>query len=231
MTELKVDWCSYQAAKYAVEHWHYSRRMPAGRNVYIGVWESGEFIGAVLFGLGSGSSTNGKRYGLASSHEMAELTRVALREHKAPVSQIVAQAIRLVKKQSPGLRLLISMADPAQGHVGAIYQAMNWVYTGVTKPDVLYFSRGEWVHHRTATSRGSAKGLPSKKLPPKHRYLYPLDRAMRRQIEPLRKPYPKREPCGQSVEGDTASDQEAGAGSIPAARSTDFTHIEPERVE
>jgi hypothetical protein len=26
----------------------------------------------------------------------------------------------------------------------------------------------------------------------KHRYLYPLDDAMRKQIEPLRKPYPKR---------------------------------------
>jgi hypothetical protein len=26
----------------------------------------------------------------------------------------------------------------------------------------------------------------------KHRYLYPLDAAMRAQIEPLRKPYPKR---------------------------------------
>jgi len=189
---LKLDWCTYEAAKYAVEHWHYSRRMPAGRNVYIGVWEAGVFIGCVLFGMGSGNSTNGEAYGLARTHEMAELTRVALRRHDAPVSRIVAIALRMLKRQSPGIRLVISMADPAQGHVGAIYQAGNWVYTGETKPDVLYFSRGEWVHHRTATRRGSAKGLPSRRLPPKHRYLMPLDAAMRKRIEPLRRPYPKR---------------------------------------
>lgn len=23
--ELRLDWCSYQAAKYAVEYWHYSQ--------------------------------------------------------------------------------------------------------------------------------------------------------------------------------------------------------------
>ena len=24
---LKLDWCSHEAAKYAVEHWHYSKRI------------------------------------------------------------------------------------------------------------------------------------------------------------------------------------------------------------
>ena len=47
--DLRVDWCDYQAAKYAVMHWHYSKAMPAGRNVYLGVWESNRFVGAVLF--------------------------------------------------------------------------------------------------------------------------------------------------------------------------------------
>jgi len=212
--DLRVDWCSYQAAKYAVEHWHYSRVMPAGRNVYIGAWEDGVFVGCVMFGMGSGNSTNGNRYGLKKSHEMAELTRIALCQHKTNVSQIVAKGIKLLKQQSPDLRLLISMADPAAGHIGAIYQAGNWIYTGETKPDVMYFSRGEWRHHRTVTSRGSARGLLSKPLPPKHRYLYPLDRAMRRKIAPLAKPYPKR---GPSVEGDTLPQTESDVRSIGAA--------------
>lgn len=210
--DLQVDWCSHEAAKFAVEKWHYSHTMPAGRNVYIGVWEDGRFIGTVLFGMGSGNSTNGTRYGLSSSHEMAELTRVALTKHESPVSKIVAVAIRMLKKQSPDLRLLISMADPLQGHIGGIYQAGNWIYTGATKPDVLYFSRGEWVHHRTATSRGSARGLPSRPLPPKHRYLYPLDDAMRKQIEPLRQPYPKREQAAGAA--DVAPDDQSGEGGL-----------------
>ena len=40
---LKLGWCSYAAAKYAVEHWHYSKVMPSGKAVYIGVWEEAEF--------------------------------------------------------------------------------------------------------------------------------------------------------------------------------------------
>lgn len=211
---LRLDWCSHQAAKYAVEHWHYSRRMPAGRNVYIGVWEDDRFIGCVLFGMGSGNSTNGTRYGLSRTHEVAELTRVALTAHKSPVSRIVAVALRLLRKQSPGVRLIISMADPVQGHVGGIYQAGGWTYTGETKPDVQYFSNGEWVHHRTATSRGSAKGLPSRPLPPKHRYLYPLDDAMRAQIAPLAKPYPKRPRAG-SIGGDALPFHGGEGGSTP----------------
>jgi len=92
------------------------------------------------------------------------------------------------------------MADPAHGHNGAIYQAGNWIFTGVTKPDVQYFSHGKWVHHRTATARGSVKGLPSRPLPGKYRYLMPLDDEMKKQIEPLRKPYPKRDK--QAIGGD-----------------------------
>lgn len=189
---LHLDWCSYQAAKYAVTNWHYSKTMAAGRNIYIGVWEDGAFIGCIIFGVGSGNATNGRRWGLSRSHEMAELTRVALKEHKSKVTRIISVALAMVKRQSPNLRLIVSMADPLHGHIGAIYQGGNWIYTGLTKPDVLYLSRGKYVHHRTATSRGSAKGLPCKPLPPKHRYLYPLDDEMRKQIEPLKKPYPKR---------------------------------------
>jgi hypothetical protein len=199
---LRLDWCSHEAAKYAVEKWHYSGRLSKARNVYLGVWERSAFIGVVVFGIGSGNVTNGHRYGLARTSQVAELTRVALRSHNAPVSRIVAIALRMLKRQSPGIRLVVSMADPAQGHVGAIYQAGGWLYTGQTKPDVEYFCNGQWVHHRTATSRRSAAGLPSRPVPPKHRYLMPLDAVMRAQLTPLAKPYPKRLPGRPRLESE-----------------------------
>ncbi len=169
----------------------------------------------MVFGLGSGNATNGTRFGLARNGELAELTRVALTKHKTPVSRIGAIAIRRLKKQSPGLRLLISMADPKQGHHGGIYQAGGWIYTGTTKPDVEYFSNGQWVHHRTATARGSAAGLPSRPLPPKYRYLMPLDDAMREQIAPMAKPYPKRR--AEGVDSDTPGIQPGEGGAVPTS--------------
>lgn len=207
---LKLDWCSHEAAKYAVEHWHYSRSLPGASKVYLGVWEDHRFIGVIVFGLGSGSVTNGNRYGLKKSHEMAELCRVALSSHVTSVSRILSIAIKLLKKQSPDIKLLISFADPMQAHVGGIYQAMGWIYTGTSKPDVQYFQDGKWRHHRSATSRTiSVAGLPSKKLLAKHRYLWPMDLAMPQRIAPLAKPYPKR------AKDQAAPDQGALGGETP----------------
>ena len=207
--DLRLDWCSHEAAKHAVMRWHYSRRMPAGKNVYLGVWESGLFTGAVVFGLGSGAATNGTRFGLPANCNVAELTRIALRTHRSTVSRVIAVAVRLLHRQSPGLRLLISFADPVQGHHGGVYQAAGWTYAGLTKPDVKYRVAGKWVHHRTATTRGSAAGLPSRYVPAKHRYLLPLDAEMRARIAPLSQPYPKR------VKQATDEHHSAGGGAAP----------------
>lgn len=43
-TDLKLDFCSYQAAKFACENFHYSKSTPAGKIIKIGVWENERFI-------------------------------------------------------------------------------------------------------------------------------------------------------------------------------------------
>ena len=60
-------------------------------------------------------------------------------------------------------------------------------------------------------------------LPAKHRYLYPLDAAMRAQIEPLRKPYPKR---AASIDSDAAGFHPAEGGANPTAA----LQLTPERA-
>lgn len=222
--DLRVDWCSYEAAKYAVEKWHYSKRMPStyARLVKVGVWENDKFIGAIVFSHGSNRNI-GSPYGLTIT-EAGELVRVALYRHVSPVSHIVSLALKLLRANSPGLRLLVSYADPQEGHNGSIYQAMNWVYVGKSSATFSYMIGGKKWHKKAAwatfgTNKAEVLGAEMVADEGKHKYLYPLDRAMRKQIAPLAQPYPKRETCGPSIEGDTATDQVAGAGSIPAVRS------------
>ena len=190
--DLKVDWCSYEAAKYAVMHWHYSKKMPKSKLVKLGVWEGGQFIGCVIFGRGANNHI-GSPYGLEQI-AVCELVRVALTDHQAPVTRIMSDAIKGLKAVHVGLRLIVSYADPEQGHLGIIYQAGNWTYTGRSQSQRFTLGlSGEIVHKRVANLRhGTITGLPKSKKLWKYKYLYPLDRAMRRQIEPLRKPYPKR---------------------------------------
>ncbi len=227
--DLKLDWCSHEAAKYAVEHWHYSQSLPVPPLVKVGVWESKKFIGCVLFSRGASTNLL-KPYGLASI-EGCELTRVALTSHRAPVSRIVAVAIKLLKKSNPGLRLIVSYADPFENHHGGIYQAGNWVYSGKTSPDWAVIDRqGKRWHSRVASESGfkSQYGRmtrvirPSEGtkivLPGKHRYLMPLDTEMRAQILPLAKPYPKR--AGSADSGTSGFQPERG-GANPTPALTD----------
>lgn len=192
--DLKLDWCSHEAAKFAVEHWHYSRCMPAGKTVKIGAWEDKVFIGVVIFSRGA-NNTLGRPYG-CSQTESCELTRVALKAHKTEVTRILAIAIKMLKRTSPGLRLLLSFADPEHDHKGGIYQGGNWVYTGMTESADEYIVYGKRMHGRSMRSiYGTHVGkdfIRKVDGSSKYRYLYPLDDDMRKQIEPLAKPYPKR---------------------------------------
>ncbi len=206
--DLLVAPCSYEAAKYAVEHWHYSKSMPTPPIIKVGVWENDVYVGCVLFSRGANMNL-GSFAGLITT-EVCELTRVALQKHQSKVSQIVSRSIRFLAKKSPGLRLIVSYADPNQNHHGGIYQAGNWVYTGKTPNSFLYKdTKGRVWHQRQVSKSGVkpqygtmrvvAKIDDCEKIPQlgKHRYLYPLDKAMRRQIEPLAQPYPKRADVGE----------------------------------
>ena len=220
--ELKIDWCTHEAAKYAVENWHYSKRMPKSKLAKFGVWESGRFVGVVIFGVGA-TPEIAKPYGLKPT-EVCELVRVALTKHQTPVSRIIAITLRTLKHSMPGLRVVVSFADTSQGHHGGIYQAGNWILTGSTEYHA-YEVRGELVHPRVCHLRYGKGGqsIPWLKanVDPnakrvrngiKHKYVMPLDDAMRKQIEPLKKPYPKRV---RSVDSDTPADQAGKGGANP----------------
>jgi hypothetical protein len=208
---LKIDWCTHEAARYAVENWHYSKRMPAGALTICGAWENGKYIGCVIFGRGANHNA-GSPYALRCT-EIAELVRVALTTHVSEVSKIVAVAIRFLRKQAPGLRLLFSYADPAEGHHGGIYQAGGWVYVGTSQPQAAVVMNGKILHKRSVSSvRGTIKGAQRSAVTWKHKYLFPLDAAMAAQIAPLSKPYPKR-PAKSSPSGTTTGE----GGALPTA--------------
>jgi len=220
MTDLVVDFCDYKAAKWAVEHWHYSKKMPRSKMNTIGAWGNGEFIGAIIFGYGA-TPQIGSPYGL-TQFEIVELTRVAFTKHNQQMSKYLNIAIALLKRHNENLRMIVSFADTEQNHIGVIYQASNFIYAGTTKPSrVGFIVRGEKVHTRTiGLKRNGIQSLDwvQKNLDKratewigteKHRYLYPLDKKMRRQLLPLAQPYPKKETM-RPVNGDNLATSQAG---------------------
>jgi hypothetical protein len=215
VSRLNLDWATHRAARYACEQWHYSRSLPTGKLVKVGVWEDHVFQGVVIFSRGA-SPFLVRKYDLDQT-EGCELTRVALRGHDAPVSRIVAIALRMLKRENPGLRIVVSFADPVQDHHGGIYQAGNWIYTGQSGETIEYLVDGEWKHVKSmyeprgfaiASGRdpewahkrgvynrlkesGELANTPTRIAPGKHRYVYPLDAEMRALVELNRLPYPR----------------------------------------
>lgn len=222
---LLVAPCDNQAAAYACRVWHYSRSIPNGKLMMYGAWEFGDFIGAVVFGRGA-------NHNLAASFDLpqtecVELVRIALAAHQAPVSQIGSQAVKLLREGAPGLRLVVSYADPHEGHHGGIYQAMNWIYLGTSARVFRMRIHGELLHKKTVYMRWGNRPLswiretidPEAELvevPAKHKYVLPLDRAQRRKLLPSALPYPS---AVEGSNGEPAGFQPEGAGSIPADRS------------
>ena len=197
--DLRIDWATHEAAKYACVNWHYSGCLPAGKLVKVGAWESGKFIGVVLFGRGA-TPNLGRPYNLGQD-ECVELVRIALTKHDSAVSRIASLAMKFLSRSNPKLRLIVSFADQSQGHHGGIYQAGNWVYNGQGDPAKFYMIRGKLTHPRSIGAKGLVQNIHGARqidpnatvvdAPGKHRYLMPLDANMKAIIMPLAKPYPK----------------------------------------
>ena len=204
--KLRIDWATHESAKYACENWHYLKKIGFGKNNKIGVWENNKFIGAIIFGY-SATPNVAKKYSL-KQNEIVELQRVALRQHKSEVSRMISLAIKFLKKKNPKLKLIISFADCDRNHHGGIYQAGNWIYTGISMKDQKsgYIVRNKYMHCRSAGMKGRntlewvRKNLDSNAVEfitkGKHSYLMPLNEEMRQRILPLSKPYLKRTKSG-----------------------------------
>jgi len=207
--KLLLNWATHEAAAYACKNWHYSKCVPTGKLVKVGVWEDDAFIGVVIFSRGA-SPFLGAKFELPQV-SICELTRIAMNRHKTPVSRIVAIAVLFLKKHCPGVKLVVSFADPKEGHHGGVYQAGNWVYSGRSNPTTELFVGGKWRHMRGAHYQKTEK-TKSRVVPGKHRYLMPICESIEGKIRSLKLPYPKR---AVSIENDAAPHQGAEGGVNP----------------
>jgi hypothetical protein len=99
-------------------------------------------------------------------NEVIELNRLCINddECKNAASFLVGNALRMIN----GPKIIISYADTSQNHVGYVYQATNWIYTGLSAKRTDPDHNAKNVHNRNSF----IKGLPQKERPRKHRYIY-----------------------------------------------------------
>ena len=195
-----------EIAKSCLE-FHYAKRIPPVVMAF-SVFMQSKFCGVVIYSHGASARIGSPFYGL-DQRAILELVRVALngKQGKNGTSEILSISIRLIKRLMPQIKLLVSFADPIQDHVGIIYQATNWIYTGREKnPGPRYSLNGESIHAMSVNAKFGTCSLlkiktkyPTldiKYLPriPKLKYIYPMKDHLKKEFEKLSQPYIKRVP-------------------------------------
>ena len=145
-------------ARALVRQWHYSGKVVNNSQVHLGAFLDGKCGGVMQFGP---SLDKRKLQGLVSGtlwNEFIELNRMAFADWmpRNGESRCLAVAFRLLRKQYPHLKWVVSFADATQCGDGTIYRASGFVLTGIAStPYMVRLPSGEVVHRVTWCDGGS----------------------------------------------------------------------------
>ena len=192
----------FVVAKHLITKHHYLHSLPGGTMLTFGAFVNNRLLGAITFGAGPALA-----YRLVKDAKIEDcltLTRLWLSDQLPANSESRVIGITLkALRRNTHVNFVITYADPAQEHVGIIYQATNWLYTGLSDTVPLYdIGDGKLKHSRSlgqiygthSIKYLSGQGLPVKLVTQlaKHRYIYFLDASWRCRLKVPVLPYPKK---------------------------------------
>jgi hypothetical protein len=160
---------------------HYAKRLCPISHAFAAF--SGEtMIGVVTYGCPSSSPLRDGVCGPEWSSSVLELNRLCCESRKNLASILVGNSLSKLPKPS----IVVSYADTHQGHVGYVYQATNFIYTGLSAKRTDWKIKGmEHLHGQTIADM--SKGHENRadfmrekfgddfyleERPRKHRYIY-----------------------------------------------------------
>jgi hypothetical protein len=171
----EVKKISYQDTKPFILDIHYAKRMPSISYAY-GLFLNDQLVGIISYGSPASPHLCKGIAGEKNKKLVIELNRLVLKNNKKnEASMLIGASFKLLPKP----KIIVSYADTAQDHLGVVYQATNFLFTGTSKPrtDMAGKDGKHSRHHlgdRTKRVYRSAK----------HRYVYLLgNKRQKRQLK------------------------------------------------
>lgn len=159
---------------------HYSKRFPASI-ICFGIFKEERLLGVCCYGTGNSQWHKRLVKGTVNG-EYFELTRLWVDDElgKNTESRFISLTLRLIKKNLPHVKWVISFSDLNQGHEGSIYRATNFLYIGLGGFDSEVYNEatGIKINNRTLSSLKfgvkEQKEMGFKKIPSKgkNKYIY-----------------------------------------------------------
>ena len=131
---------------------HYAKRIPSIEYPF-GLYIEKLHIGVCTFGPPPRVMNNGESIFKSLRVKTMELNRLFVKDglEKKVLSFFVSTCLKMI----PHPCCIVSYADFTFGHNGYIYQATNWIYSGLNQiHERQIFYKGKEVHPRTACSKG-----------------------------------------------------------------------------
>lgn len=147
---------AHETAEKWVVKWHYSHRIPTGKNVCYGLYADGNLYAVIVYGIGV-NPYQAKFLGVQRVLEIKRMCRAepALKYH---LSRFIAISSKMAAKEYP-YDCLIAFADPEQGHEGTVYKASGFKLHGMTNAEWhLEDENGEKRHRRFAFRHARRNG-------------------------------------------------------------------------
>jgi hypothetical protein len=106
---------------------HYAKRLCPITHAF-GAWDGKNLIGVVTYGTPVSSTLKTGICGEFWANFVLELNRLCCESTANLASILVSRSLKALPKPS----IVVSYADINQGHVGYVYQATNFIYTGLS---------------------------------------------------------------------------------------------------
>lgn len=179
---------------------HYLHRK-APCSIAFGLFLDDNIKGVVCYGTPSSAPLRKGIAGIENACNVVELTRLWVCDTvpKNGESFLIGRTI-----SQSGKEIVVSFAEIDQGHVGTVYQATNWIYTGLSAKRTNWTVQGLDKHCQTIADKYTVAEIREKygdrfslvDRPRKHRYVYINAKGRRRSelLAGLRypaQPYPK----------------------------------------
>jgi hypothetical protein len=191
-------------ARTLCQKYHYLKSYPGGSMLNLGIFTGDRLLGVAV--LGAGPANAYRLFSGASREEVICLTRFWLDDRLEPRSEsrVLGVIIRSLRKNLPGVKVLLAYSDPAAGHTGVIYRAAGFIFLGESTKTPMYLLPDGKTHHSRSLGQvyGSRsvhylrqQGLSIEVINqiPKLTYAYLLDRTWSSRLTKPVKPYPKGE--------------------------------------
>jgi len=154
---------------------HYAKRIPHIMFSF-GLYNEKNLIGVLTYGRPASNALCVGVCGREYSEYVFELNRLCLLNNKKnEASFFISKTLKLLKKP----KIIVSYADTNMNHNGYIYQATNFLYTGMSTKRTEWRMKGSNRHSKTITEQSTLEDrIKNTELyerverPRKHRYIY-----------------------------------------------------------